>query len=131
MEELEVKEKLEVEVKAILERELSDTYKIPTLQDLTQIVQSEGHDLKCSKVRSLVKNELKYRWGRFRSEQSYINSSDNILLRHMFSLSLITILATRGLKVINFDECKVQETFSKRYCWLKKRGKVTKIVSRR
>ena len=103
-EQLCEKEELEDKVAAVLKKELLDKYKNPSVRELNSTLIFNGFKIKRWKVIEILKNRLNYSRRRLSSQQAYINSDSNVILRQNFSLKLLDVQVVDRKIVIDFDE---------------------------
>ena len=65
-----------------------------------------GLDVSASKVRQLLRKNLRYSYRKLKPLQSYVNTAANIESRRIFAQNLIENLE-RGLVMVNIDECSI------------------------
>lgn len=104
--------------------------KSTSIRSLTNELNRKGFELTATKTRSIVKNELHFRWRRIKTQSPYVLSRKNFLLRQWFAIQLISQIEM-GKIIVNFDESSFQTTYNKNYAWVEKGKEATKFGGNR
>jgi hypothetical protein len=106
----------EKEIIGLIKIEAENKFKRCTVKSIKQIVKRKGYVTSRTQIYKLLRHRLGGKWRRSKNQNQYVNSYANIIKRETFAKILIQLVEQKK-KILNFDECSINETYGQKYSW--------------
>jgi hypothetical protein len=81
-------------------------------------------------LKNILTKDLKLRWRKVNNNEQYVNTKNNIRLRHVFAQKIIGAMQ-EGQVILNFDESVINLTTNKSYSWCAKKTPKNRMIGKK